>query len=122
MATPNASRLVVRGMLTLGAAYLIVRFLDLRMTACIFQGFFAVFAVMIVVIFQEELGQMIERVAVWRFSRQPIAPPTATIADILPRVLGELARVHVGALVVLAGKDPLDRGEPREGPSKRYGS
>jgi diadenylate cyclase len=100
---------VVRGMLTLGAAYLVVRFLDLEMTAWIFQAFFAAFVVMIIVIFQEELRQMFEWIAVWRFTRQPVEPELSTMANVLARALGDLARDHVGALVVLAGKDPLDR-------------
>jgi diadenylate cyclase len=100
---------VVRGMLILGAAYMVVRYLDLQMTAWIFQAFFAVFLVMIVVIFQEELRQMFERVAVWSFTRQPVATATSTTADILVRTLTDLARDRIGALVVICGKDPIDR-------------
>ena len=40
---------VVRGIVILGAIYIIARYLDLQMTAWIFQGFFAVFLIMIVV-------------------------------------------------------------------------
>ena len=100
---------VVRGMLILGAGYLIVRFLDLEMTAWIFQAFFAAFVVVIIVIFQEELRQMFEHIAVWRFTRQPVEPELSIIANVLARALGDLARDRIGALVVLAGKDPLDR-------------
>ena len=100
---------VVRGMLVFGAAYLVVRYLDLQMTAWIFQAFFAVFVVMIVVIFQEELRQMFERVAVWSFTRQPAANATSTTSDVLTRALADLARDRVGALVVIAGKDPIHR-------------
>ena len=46
---------VVRGMLILAAVYIIARQLELQLTAWIFQGFFAIFLIMIVVIFQEEL-------------------------------------------------------------------
>ncbi|HYY25635.1 MAG TPA: hypothetical protein VE689_09105, partial [Candidatus Udaeobacter sp.] len=45
---------VVRGIVILGAVYIIARYLDLQMTAWVFQGFFAIFLIMIVVIFQEE--------------------------------------------------------------------
>ena len=75
---------VVRGILILGAAYMLVRYLDLQMTAWIFQAFFAVFVVMIVVIFQEELRQMFERIAVWSFTRQPV--PTATSASVFAAI------------------------------------
>lgn len=100
---------VVRGILILGAAYMVVRYLDLQMTAWIFQAFFAVFLVMIVVIFQEELRQMFERIAVWSFNRQPVPTATSATADILVRALAELARGRIGALVVIVGKDPVGR-------------
>ncbi|MBI2181639.1 MAG: DNA integrity scanning protein DisA nucleotide-binding domain protein [Deltaproteobacteria bacterium] len=100
---------VARGMLILGAAYMVVRYLDLQMTAWIFQAFFAVFLVMIVVIFQEELRRMFERIAVWSFNRQPAPTATSTTADILVRTLPDLARDHIGALVVISGKDPVGR-------------
>jgi diadenylate cyclase len=100
---------VVRGILILGAAYMVVRYLDLQMTAWIFQAFFAVFLVMIVVIFQEELRQMFERIAVWSFNRQPAPTATNATADILCRTLADMAKDHIGALVVISGKDPIDR-------------
>ena len=52
---------VVRGILILGGIYIIARYLDLQMMAWVFQGFFAIFLIMIVVIFQEELRQFFER-------------------------------------------------------------
>ena len=100
---------VVRGILILGAAYMVVRYLDLQMTAWIFQAFFAVFLVMIVVIFQEELRQMFERIAVWSFNRQSAPTATTATADILVRTLADMANDHIGALVVISGKDPIDR-------------
>jgi uncharacterized protein (TIGR00159 family) len=79
------------------------------MTAWIFQAFFAVFLVMIVVIFQEELRQMFERIAVWRFLRPPVPTETFAAADNVVRTLADLARDHIGALVVISGKDPIGR-------------
>src|SRR5215467_3517275 len=61
---------VVRGIIILGVVYIVARYLDLQMTAWIFQGFFAVFLIMIVVIFQEELRQIFERIAVWSLARK----------------------------------------------------
>jgi diadenylate cyclase len=56
---------VVRGILILGGIFLIARYFDLQMTAWVFQGFFAALLIVIVVIFQEELRQLFERIAVW---------------------------------------------------------
>jgi uncharacterized protein (TIGR00159 family) len=110
---------VVRGIVILGAIYLTARYLDLQMTAWVFQGFFAIFLIMIVVIFQEELRQLFERIAVWSLGRHQIPPLGSTTSDILVRTLADLAKEHVGALVVIRGNDPIERhitgGIPLEG-------
>lgn len=100
---------VVRGIVILGAIYIIARYLDLQMTAWVFQGFLAIFLIMIVVIFQEELRQLFERIAVWSLTRKRVPPLGSTTADILVRTLADLAKEHVGALIVIRGNDPLER-------------
>src|SRR3972149_4826742 len=68
---------VVRGILILSGVYMMARYLDLQMIAWIFQAFFAIFLVVIVVIFQEELRQMFERVALWSLGRHTrFGPPS----------------------------------------------
>jgi diadenylate cyclase len=110
---------VVRGILILGGIYIIARYLDLQMVAWVFQGFFAIFLIMIVVIFQEELRQFFERIAVWSFTRKKLPALGSNTADILVRTLSDLAKEHVGALIVIRGNDPLERhitgGIPLEG-------
>jgi len=100
---------VVRGIIILGAIYIVARYLDLQMTAWIFQGFFAVFLIMIVVIFQEELRQIFERIAVWSLTRNPSPALGSTTTDTLVRTLADLAKEHIGALIVIRGNDPLGR-------------
>src|SRR5512145_1561872 len=101
--------LVVRGILVFGGIYILARYLDLQMTAWIFQGFFAIFLIMIVVIFQEELRQFFERIAVWSLARKRVPPLGASTADIMVRTLADLAKERVGALIVIRGNDPLER-------------
>jgi len=101
--------LVAAGMLILGAFYVVARTLELQLTAWIFQGFFAVFLVMIVVIFQEELRQMFETVAVWGLGRARRPPVASETTDILVRALADMAHDRVGALVVIPGRQPIDR-------------
>src|SRR4030095_9613676 len=100
---------VVRGILILGGIYIIARYLDLQMTAWVFQGFFAIFLIMIVVIFQEELRQFFERIAVWSLARKRVPALGSQTSDILVRTLSDLAKEHVGALIVIRGNDPLER-------------
>ncbi|MDD5656236.1 MAG: diadenylate cyclase [Elusimicrobia bacterium] len=103
------SAFVVLGLLILMGVYMIARLTGMFMTIWIFQGFFAIFIIAVVVIFQEELRSIFERIAVWsivRGRRQPFAPQEP---DILVRALSDLARDKVGALIVVRGRDPLDR-------------
>lgn len=101
--------LVVRGILILGAVDIIAKELDLQLTAWIFQGFFAIFLIIIVVIFQEELRQIFETIAVWSFRRKSAPPVRSESIDILVRTLADLARDRIGALVVVPGRDPIER-------------
>jgi diadenylate cyclase len=61
---------VAIGVLLMAVLYIVANLLDLRLTVWIFQGFFAVFLVILVVIFQQELRQLFERVAVWSLRRR----------------------------------------------------
>jgi uncharacterized protein (TIGR00159 family) len=79
------------------------------MTAMIFQAFFAAFLVMMVVIFQEELRHLFEQIALWSMGRRAHPTLRTTTADALVRAVADLARDHLGALIVLKGRDPLER-------------
>jgi uncharacterized protein (TIGR00159 family) len=101
--------LVVRGILVFGGIYIIARYLELQMVAWIFQGFFAIFLIMIVVIFQEELRHLFEQTAVWSFNFKKSRPLRSESSDVIARTLADLAKSKTGALVVIRGKDPLER-------------
>ena len=101
--------LVVRGILVFGGIYIIARYLELQMVAWIFQGFFAIFLIMIVVIFQEELRHLFEQTAVWSFNFKKSRPLRSESSDVIARTLVDLAKSKTGALVVIRGRDPLER-------------
>ena len=99
---------IIRGIFILAAIYIFARYLDLQLTAWLFQGFFAIFLIIIVVIFQEELRQIFERIAVWSLtSEDPSLRSDA--ADILIGTVADLAKDKIGALIVIEGKDPIAR-------------
>lgn len=52
------ARLALAGLAIVGGVYLLARELDLRLTAWILQGFFAVFVIVLVVVFQEDLRRL----------------------------------------------------------------
>ena len=109
------SGLIFTGILITGAVYLAALKFDLKLTATLLQGFFAVILVALVVIFQEDLRYFFERVALWWVERRlPLykrktARLPAREVEILARTLGDLARARIGALVVVRGKDLIAR-------------
>jgi diadenylate cyclase len=101
--------LVALGILLLGALYVVARALDLQMTVWIFHAFFAVFLIVFVIIFQEELRQLFERFAVWSLGRDRRPMPHSDVADVLVQCLSDFARDRVGALIVIPGRQPIAR-------------
>ncbi|MBI4125061.1 MAG: DNA integrity scanning protein DisA nucleotide-binding domain protein, partial [Deltaproteobacteria bacterium] len=104
---------VLIGILIIAGFYLVARQFNLFLTASVFQAFFAVILVAVVVIFQEELRYFFERVAVVgfksRFDRKKKSALEASESSILVRTLFDLAKEKIGALVVLRGKDMILR-------------
>lgn len=100
---------VLRGIFVLAIIYLIARQFELQLTAWIFQGFFAVFVIMIVVIFQEELRQIFERVAIWSWRSGGRPELQSETANAIVRTAADLAKDRIGALIVVSGNDPLAR-------------
>jgi diadenylate cyclase len=100
---------VAIGILILGVVYVAARAFGLQLTAWMLQGFFAIFLVIVVVIFQEELRQLFERLALWSLRRKGPRVTASEPADILVRCLTDFARDHVGALVVLPGSQLIER-------------
>ena len=101
--------LVFVGIFILGAIYIFARQLDLQLTTYILQGFFAIFLIIIVVIFQEELRQIFERIALWGLGRKNTHAVQSEAVDIIVGTLSDLAKERIGALIVLPGSQPIER-------------
>ena len=100
--------LALLGLGFLGVFYLLALQLELQLTAWFFQGFFAVVVILLVVVFQDDLRRLFEQIAVLGLRRRPARTRNdgiATLADALLR----LARGHTGALVVVPGREPVER-------------
>lgn len=102
------ARLALLGLGILGAVYLLARALSLELTAWMLQGFFAVFVIVVVVVFQEDLRRLFEQIAVFGLRRRPAALPPDAI-DTLVRAVTRLAEARRGALLVVPGQEPLER-------------
>jgi uncharacterized protein (TIGR00159 family) len=102
------ARIALGGVAIAGALFLLARQLELQMTVWILQGFFAVGVLVLVIVFQEDLRRGLEQIAVWGLRRNsPAAPP-----DVVDAVVGAVRRLaadHTGALIVIPGREPLER-------------
>jgi uncharacterized protein (TIGR00159 family) len=103
------AHLALRGMGILAGVYLLARQAGLGLTAWIFQAFFAVFVIVLVVIFQEELRQAFERVAVWGLWGSRRSRPTTDSVETVIRAVSDLASDRRGAIIVVPGRDPVER-------------
>lgn len=106
----TTSRPVYIGLAILAVVYLLARAFDMWMTATFFQAVFAVLLVALVVVFQEDLRRVFERISTLGTLRDArLRPTTFAHIDTLVGVATDLAAKRIGALIVLKGREPLAR-------------
>lgn len=105
--------LILAGIAIFTGFYLVAIEFNLTLTASFFENFFAIFLIALVVIFQEELRQLFEGLAVWsvnrQFMRRRVLASTREEVQTLVRTVFDLAKSRVGAIIVLRGQDLMSR-------------
>ena len=97
------------GLAFLGVFYhLIAQQFKLQLTTWILQGFFAALVVVVVVVFQDDLRRLFEQIATLSLRRKAPRPDPSSLGT-LTRGLYQLAAKRRGALVVLPGREPIER-------------
>jgi len=107
----RASRFVLLGIVLLGGVYIAARFFQLYLTTIVLQSFFAIVLFVLVVIFQEDLRSFFERLALLgnlRKKARPLSELEKT-SEIVTHTAAELAKKHIGTLIVLQGNAHLER-------------
>lgn len=102
------ARIALAGVAIAAALFLLARQLQLQMTVWLLQGFFAVGVLVLVVVFQDDLRRGLEQIAVWGLRRRPQAAPADAVDALVGAVRRLVAERH-GALIVLPGREPLER-------------
>jgi DNA integrity scanning protein DisA with diadenylate cyclase activity len=100
------SRWLIGGLGLLGALYGVASALNMHLTTALFQGLIAVAAVVLVVLFQDQIRRGVERMALVVRDRHHGDGPADETVQVLVSTLGRLARARTGALVVLVGHEP----------------
>jgi uncharacterized protein (TIGR00159 family) len=102
------ARFAAVGLAILTGLYLLAQQLELQLTVWLFQGFFAAVVLVMIVVFQEDLRRLFERIAVAGLRRRR-PRPGPDVVEIVTRAVADLARASIGALIVVPGRDPLER-------------
>ena len=101
--------LAVAGALLLAVVYLAAREFRLELTAWAFQSVFTVFVIVLVVVLQNDLRRLFERVAALGVGGGSRAQHGPDDPETLCETVFELAGRRCGALIVLPGRDPVER-------------
>ncbi len=106
----TASRFALLGLAVLVFVYFLARTFGMVLTSLFFQTFLAAFLLVLVVVFQEDIRRVFERIALWgTFLERRRLFASSLSVDTLVEVVANLADKKTGALIVLKGRDPLDR-------------
>lgn len=109
----TASRFVFAGISLLGLVYILARVFHLYLTSLVLQGFFTILLIALVVIFQEDIRRFFERLATLgslRTTRKNSGEKRWPVdVDVIIESVAEFAAKRVGAIIILQGRDPLER-------------
>jgi DNA integrity scanning protein DisA with diadenylate cyclase activity len=104
----SRARLALPALAALALFYLAAGRVGLQLTTGLLQGFFAAFLFVLVVVFQDDLRRLFEQLSAWGLRRRFVTPPETT-RDTLTGAVVRLAATRTGALLVLPGREPLER-------------
>jgi diadenylate cyclase len=96
---------VIIGLLVLGGIYSVAKLWGLFLTTWVFQILWQVLLILLLILFQSEIRQVLERVSPLRFLRSRRAILRKTFAQELAQVLFDLAAEKTGALIVITRDD-----------------
>lgn len=103
---------ILTGIFIVGIVYVFSQLFNLVLTTFVLQGFFAVILIAILIIFQKEIRQLFEQVAVWSLNPGITSKNQTSLSlkpyEILSQTLVDLANQRIGALVVIPFKDSID--------------
>ena len=106
------ARFVLTGVIIISLVYLLARQFNLVLTTSVLQTFFAVIFIALIIIFQEEIRQFLEQIALWSLNPQLALEKSRGSSreeiDVLVNTITDLAKERIGALIILPGKTTIE--------------
>ena len=96
---------VLIGLAVLGGVYSLAKLWGLFLTTKVFQVLWQVLLILLLILFQSEIRQVLEKVSLLRYLRSRKSELSGVFALELAQVAFELAEENTGALVVLTRDD-----------------
>jgi uncharacterized protein (TIGR00159 family) len=96
---------VIIGLVALGGVYSLAKLWDLYLTTWVFQILWQVLLILLLILFQSEIRQVLERVSPMRYLRSRRRAFKKTFGSQLSQTLFEMADDRIGALIVLVRND-----------------
>ena len=104
----SRAALAAVGLAVVGGIALLARWSGLILAGWLFQSLWAVIWLILLIVFQPELRQILERLSLLELLRgRRSTLHRETLAELTDAVF-DLAREHIGALIVLPQRDPLE--------------
>ena len=100
---------IMATLLGIGVFYFVASRAGLVLTSTLFQYLWAAIIVVLVIVFQPEIRQILDRVSPIRYlsGRQPLDLDSGMVEEIV-KAVAELARLRIGAIIVFQRFDRLD--------------
>lgn len=106
----RASRSMAMAIATIGVLYTLSRWLDMHVTSLLFHAGLVVVFVALVLIFHIDIRRAFERLAAWEPFKRDIKPQeNEQTINTLAESVFTLAAGHVGALIVLSGRESMEQ-------------
>ena len=106
----RSSRALLLAILLIALLYVLGRALKMYLLSQVFQVGLSVIILGLILVFQEDIRRAFERMARWRPGHRGADEETTSgTLDTLVEAIGQLAEAQTGALVVLEGRQSLDR-------------
>ena len=96
---------VIIGLVALGGIYSVAKAWDLFLTTWVFQILWQVLIILLLILFQSEIRQVLEKVSPLRYLRSRRHVGQKSLVSDLSRIAFELAAERTGALIVLTRDD-----------------
>ncbi|MBU2549610.1 MAG: diadenylate cyclase, partial [Proteobacteria bacterium] len=96
---------VLIGLVVLGGIYSLARFWGLFMTTWVFQILWQVLVILLLVLFQGEIRQVLERVSPLGYLRAKRSFSEVSVAEVLAGTVFDLAEERTGAIIVISRED-----------------